>query len=373
MRETVRPLYGPRVTTGWEVPGYRTGRLLGFGPLGEVWEGVRHGDGVPVVLRRLSGFDPAEVAQALDPLQEVPGEHRVRLLEQHEVDGDVVLVVQRAARPLCGPLTPSQAVTALAPIALVLGAAHDAGLAHGRLTAREILLDSRGRPLLDGLGISALLGSADDDARALVQIARDLVPEPGPLTAVLDRHWDDVDAFGRALLASCTARPLVGGPEPEPQPRRPHRVRALLAAVVALVLAGTLVAQRLTLARAPGDRDWSGVLAGLDRARGIAFDAVDERLLSLAYTTDSPELQADRRRLAALAAAHLRTKGLRHRLVSCRPVQTTADRVELDVRMGLDGYDLLGPVRSHVPPGPVVQRTVLLMLTAAGWRVGAIT
>ncbi|MCW2544489.1 MAG: Serine/threonine protein kinase [Frankiales bacterium] len=355
----------------WEVPGYVIGRLLGYGPLGEVWLATRAGSLEPVVLRRMAGFAPADVAVALAVLPELPTEHLVRLLDVREVDEEAVLVMEHAAGgslaalvQRCGSLSAGQVVTALAPVAFALASAHAHGLSHSRLTASEVLLTADGRPLLDGLGWSALGLEGTGDLQALVQLAGELMGDALPAG-----EWIDAAAFGRALLAVCPAEPLLSSVRTAPvAPARP--VRRLLVVAVLVLASSVAVAARLLSAPDPVMSSWSTVLAGLDASRATAFARGDPGVLAEVYAAGSPDLAADTERLRRLTARHERVEGLTHRVVSVRVITEGPEQVTLDVVQSLDAYLLRGPgPPQQVGPGPEQRQAFALVRTRSGWRI----
>jgi hypothetical protein len=358
----------------WTVPGYDVGRLLGYGPGGDVWLATRTSSGEPVVLRRMTGFAPADVAAAIASVPELPTEHVVRLLDVREVEGEAVLVMEHVgAGSLAdlvrrrGPLSAGQVVTALAPIALALAAAHARGLSHGRISAAEVLLTAEGRPLLDGLGMSGLLHEPADDVQALVQLARELL---GDAAALVEGEWSDAAAIGRALLAACPAEPLFSPASP-PQvvPGRP--IRGLVIAAVLVLVSSVVIAARLVAVPATAaPTSWSSVLAGLDQARATAFARGDPGLLAAVYAAGSADLKADTERLRHLVSQHQRADGLTHELVSVRVVQAGRDRVTLEVLQRLRAYVLRGPGSPRtVAAGPVQRQGFSLVRTGTGWRI----
>ena len=278
---------GPTVPamSEWRVPGYDDLTLLGFGSGGELWR-ARAGGG-PVALRRLVGGRPEavrEVRALATVLRSLPSPHLIRVRTTLRVGGDDVLVLDLAeGGSLCalmaarGTLSAGEVVTAVAPLAEVLGQAHAHGLVHGRLTVASVLLAVDGMPLLDGVGLGALhdLQQGRDpsgapgvaaDVRALGTLCCVLLTGgPGPdlpagvpeglrraVASALDpdpaRRPSAAD-LGAALLAACPATPLRGLVPPAAaggrSHRRPARSRAPLlagmrlgAVVLAVVGAG---------------------------------------------------------------------------------------------------------------------------------------
>ena len=152
------------------VPGYQLQELLGRGGSGEVWRAVPRGGGPPVAVKVLVSGDPERQAREAALLGELDHPHLVRL---HEVvhqprRGDVprvalvldllaggslaALLVRR------GRLRPGEVVTAIAPVAAALAAAHDRGVVHGDLSPGNIVFTAEGRPVLTDLGVARVLG-----------------------------------------------------------------------------------------------------------------------------------------------------------------------------------------------------------------------
>jgi len=130
-----------------------------------------------------------------------------------------------------GGLTPGEAVTLGVPLAQALGAAADAGLAHGALTPADVAVDPEGRPVLRGLGVAALAGrvaAPADDVHALaLLLTRALGDADGPradgvrsaLAPALAGHpaaRPRAAALAVALGRACPPEPLRGLPPPVP-------------------------------------------------------------------------------------------------------------------------------------------------------------
>lgn len=202
-----------------QLPGYVTGRCLGRGGSGQVWEAVA-GDGHRVAVKVVDpvhGLEAALREAAL--LERVAHEHVVRLLEtRHLEDGRLALVTDLAEGGTLaavisgrGHLTPGEVVTVLSPLARTLGDLHARGVVHGDVSAGNVLFEADGKPLLGDLGVSRIAGDA-----------RPEVWGTGGFTApeVLDgqRPQPAADVYGLGAVAWCC---LTGSP-PEPAPlRRP--------------------------------------------------------------------------------------------------------------------------------------------------------
>ena len=155
------------------VPGYRTGRLLGFGSSGEVWSAVSEEGAELVALKVVpddGGTDPRALREGL-VLRRVRHPHVVRLRDVVPVPGvGTVLVLDRAlggslaalvaAR---GRLDVPEVVTVLTPLAGALADLHEGGLVHGDVSAANVLFDESGRPLLGDLASASVVGEGRRD------------------------------------------------------------------------------------------------------------------------------------------------------------------------------------------------------------------
>lgn len=182
-----------------------------------------------------------------------------------------------------GPLPPAAAVALVAQAAEALAAVHAAGLAHGRVTPRVLLLDASGRLRVTGAGLAPVLHAEQApggeegvraDTRDLAAVLHALLTAtwPGPpgrggglpatpgapgrplspgqldraVPAALDRvvagALDPLPGTGGAATprrlagAARAALPVDPGPPPLPAPRRR---RALVVAAVLTGLLGT--------------------------------------------------------------------------------------------------------------------------------------
>lgn len=155
------------------IPGYRTGRLLGFGASGEVWSAVSEHGEEQVALKVLRTDDGERPGERLDRilretavLRRLEHDHVIRLRAVEEAAGiGPVLVTDRAMGGSLGalvgargPLDVGEAVTVLTPLAGALADLHDMGLVHGDVSPGNVLFDGRGRPLLGDLGLATIVG-----------------------------------------------------------------------------------------------------------------------------------------------------------------------------------------------------------------------
>lgn len=109
-----------------------------------------------------------------------------------------------------GPLEPRQAAWLAAEVGASLAAAHQAGVAHGRLVPENVLLDHNGHVRLIGLAVDAALHGLPPGRRST-----DVADLAGVLYAALTGRW-------AGITASAVPRALVDNGEV----LRPRRVRA---------------------------------------------------------------------------------------------------------------------------------------------------
>lgn len=156
------------------MPGYTLQDLLGRGGSGQVWRAVPRGGGAPVAVKVLLDGDPERQAREAALLAEFDHPHLVRL---HEVvhlprrggTPQVALVLDLLAGGSLadllarrGRLRPGEVVTAIAPVAAALAAAHEHGVVHGDLSPGNILFTAEGRPVLTDLGMARVIGEQGD-------------------------------------------------------------------------------------------------------------------------------------------------------------------------------------------------------------------
>lgn len=149
-----------------KIPGYVVGRLCGAGRTGQVYEARRDRDGDRCALKlaRLDAGSREATRREIDVLTSVraPG-----LIRVHEVvvcdDGRIALVMDlveggtlRDVVQARGHLVPREAVGVLSSVASALAGLHAQGVAHGDVSAANVLVDLAGRAVLGDLGSARL-------------------------------------------------------------------------------------------------------------------------------------------------------------------------------------------------------------------------
>lgn len=174
-----------------QIGGFRTMRSLGVGDRARVLLAASD-SGAPVALKRYRHSVPdAAIIREAAILDLVNDPHAVPLLDiGSDRDGRPVLVLKEfrggALAELVARrtrLAPGECVTALAPIAELIGRLHDRGIAHGDIAAKHIVFSAEGVPVLAGWGSAVSRRSMefervrDEDRAALLTMARGLLPE----------------------------------------------------------------------------------------------------------------------------------------------------------------------------------------------------
>lgn len=122
----------------------------------------------------------------------------------------------------------------------------------------------------------------------------------------------------------------------------------------------------------PADHDqWATRLAELDRGRSAAFADADPGRLDDVYASGSSGRRADTAMIEAYARRDGRVVGAELRILTCRVVRASDDRVRLEV------VDQLGPSRvvwgdgtsDGLPRDRPTRREVTMIRTADGWRI----
>ncbi|WP_007516903.1 hypothetical protein [Pseudofrankia saprophytica] len=122
----------------------------------------------------------------------------------------------------------------------------------------------------------------------------------------------------------------------------------------------------------PPEKAWETVLAGLDAARGRAFEQVDESALANVYEAGSAIYAADLALLRQVASGGGHVSGLSLRVRDLQIREQTQDRVVLRVTEQQGAYEILdasGKVLVNKEQAAPERRDVTLVRTAGGWRI----
>jgi len=203
--------------TGTVVKGFRIERLLGSGSLGSVYEATQISLGRTVALRIIGSDsfpDPESSARFRDQLRWAAAVHHPHIVPTYEAGpwGSGSFVATRYVRgQTLADLLADGLVTAddlgplLAPLDDALAVVHEAGLVHGRVSARNILVDPSGAALLADLGLGRGGGpAADRDALA------DLIPSSASGKRPIRRRFRPAAALAALAFAGVFAALLSG-------------------------------------------------------------------------------------------------------------------------------------------------------------------
>lgn len=193
---------------GFEDGDYRATELLGAGGSAQVWAGVKVSTGRPVAIkvfapdRLAAAVREAALASAVDHshlvsvIDVIGSPDRALLVTELAVGGDLADLLDRR-----GQLTAGETLTVLLPMAAALATAHERQIVHGDLSARNIVFDRAGRPLLADLGAARAaaelsLPVATTPVDAAPELARGGAPTPA----------SDMFSLGSLGLACLTGR-----------------------------------------------------------------------------------------------------------------------------------------------------------------------
>ncbi len=236
-------------STELEIAGFRLEGELGRGDRTVVYEAIQVNLGRRVALKLLPAAERPGVRSI-----EWPEHPRVvslyatgpceqgRFVAMQLVRGSSLARVRETSE-----LDPARSLELLADVASALEAAHRAGIAHGAVTARNVLVDGDGRALLSDFGLGPGKPTVAADRAAFAALLRDCLgdrlalpqgprsPEPGELVRL-----------AREALPAPSQAHEGGGV-------RPGRRRLVVAAVVAGVAAAAALAAVLGRGEAAGD------------------------------------------------------------------------------------------------------------------------
>lgn len=198
---------------------YRLDDLLAESAAGRFWRGSDQVLARPVAIH-VMGSDHAEARRMIEAARASAGLHDrriLRVLDAAEVDGVSYVVNEWGAGTSLdhllaadGPMLPRRAAYLVSEVADTVAAAHDAGLAHGRLSPENVLVDRLGQVRLIGFAVDAAIHGLPDG-----RTQADVVDLAGLLYASLTGRWAGVSP------SDVPAAPLENGVV-----LRPRRVRA---------------------------------------------------------------------------------------------------------------------------------------------------
>lgn len=126
------------------------------------------------------------------------------------------------------------------------------------------------------------------------------------------------------------------------------------------------------LSTAPEDR-WSTRLAELDHAREAAFASADPVRLDDVYVAGSSGRRADAATIEAYDRRGGRVVGADLRILRCRIVRASRDRVQLEVvdRLARSRVVWDDGTSTDLPRDRPTRRVMTLRRTDAGWRIAS--
>ncbi|WP_045875203.1 protein kinase [Pseudofrankia sp. DC12] len=194
-------------------------------------------------------------------------------------------------------------------------------------------------------------------------------PADGPAGAPAGRTWE----------------PRGGAAHPARRPLR-RQLAVWAATVVAAAAAVAVIATVVAVAAKPAgdhggaaappsqsaEQAWRDVLAGLEAARGRAFQVADPAALDDVDQNGSAVHTADLALMRDTTSRGAHVSQLTTRILALRVQQTSADQVWLVVTEQTGAYDFLdsdGAVLAHQDASAPARSDVTLVRTNAGWRI----
>lgn len=381
----------------FEVPGYDV--LAPLGRTGRTVKALASGDRSRVVLRRVHGGERTRqrLRQEAALWGSVDAAHVIPVRDVVIVEPDLTVVVSDHA-PGGGldallarrdSLDDGEIVTLVVPLAEALATAHSRGLAHGRLSAGNVVFSEDGRPMLADVALSC---SDDHEARAdvdaLVQLATSALGgrRAGPVYAALTTPVASAAALAATVRAAGPARAIAlhksssvaeSTPSVSPAPRR-LRLSLVLAAVVGIALIVGIAsghrshsnASRLSVPTSTPTPSLSIAPTADEMPTTVTTDAESTQQVWW-RVVQRLERQRVRAYTAALAMDGRRPVGLQLRLQSVHLLWATGNRAAVRVSDGWTSY-LVVDANDHVVghrAARTQQASLLLRRSADGWRL----
>jgi hypothetical protein len=123
------------------------------------------------------------------------------------------------------------------------------------------------------------------------------------------------------------------------------------------------------------DRQAVAVVQTLSSARAATFEGADESALDAVTVPGSPADRAARAAIVAMRAAGVRYRGVHLRVRTAQVSGVGPQGTSVEVVTDVSAYDVVGrdgDVRRHLAARPGTASRLVLVLTAAGWRVAAV-
>lgn len=380
-------------TSSVEINGYELGSIAFVTSRGPLWSTCTP-EGTPALLSLHSKAEGEEYSERWKAWALVRSARIARLLDvvRHD-DGRWALIQERAPGRALDLLIGTAALRPeslrrgiVSDIREALEALHSAGLVHGDVSPRNVLIDENGRAVLVDLAFPPRAGggtpgfsvsgvkdeAADISALEEIASALDLRAEGGPEGASAD------DAVGIVRRASESAVTVAARAEPSPRP--------LLAGILGLALVTCAAAAVVlgapsdggTQARAipssggsdapscPSREEARVEIAKILAARDEAIAQADAR--GLEGRVGGALGAQDRERLEVLIKAEARLSGLETRAEILADPECDGEEVRVDVRLLQSGAEICRKGVCEAGPGPQTGE-LRLVFPAGAWIV----
>jgi hypothetical protein len=221
------------LAAGATVAGFRLQRVIGRGERSVVYEATQSGLDRRVALKLLAADSALEVR--FRRLQWPEHRNVVPLYAAGAWEHGQYLAMQLVPGPAlsdAGRLTPARRLDILTQVAAALDAAHAAGIVHGSVTARDVLLGGDGRALLSDFGLGAADATAQSDLAAFATLVREWLGDTAGSARGRRRARAPVLAVVAATaLAGAIVLVSSGSKQPQRAPAALHGTQILGAAL----------------------------------------------------------------------------------------------------------------------------------------------